>query len=314
MCGTGQLALGAGMSAAQATPETLPHAHVAVLGAESALAGELLRLLAAHPAAPRVQPVSTLGGSAPEDLHPQLRGLALPETLAACPSDTDVTFWVSGEWPQTSGLIIDLRPAPLRPGWRAALPERWPALPQADLAGYQGLSAAALGGALALEPLLRLGVLLPKGLRVDALTGGDTLRLSDPLGQQRAELSAVLPGKFPLELLEAEVPGARAALVVTQAWLPDGYSDHDAWQAYREVYSGQPWVRLRRSPDRPLEPADLAGCATVELALDLELDTGRLVISAAFDPRAARAARAVAAFNAWLGLDPTTGLEFSAPG
>jgi N-acetyl-gamma-glutamyl-phosphate reductase len=183
---------------------TSTHYKVGVMGASGFAGGELLRLLAGHPA---LHPVVATGGSrageALADVHPHLApaypDLTLGESVAAAAGGLDVVFLalphgvsaaIVPDLLERVGLVVDLgadfrlKDPALYPVWYHAehpapellaqavhgIPELFGAeLPGARLVAAAGCYVTA--ASLVLAPLVAAGVIEPTGIVVDAASG-----------------------------------------------------------------------------------------------------------------------------------------------
>ncbi|KEF34141.1 hypothetical protein RDMS_08635 [Deinococcus sp. RL] len=292
---------------------------VALLGGDTPQGAEFLRLALGHPRlevtgvsarAPARQPVA--------ERYPTLRGVTRLSLCAAAElggADVLVLADTAEDGPQEgTRLTLDLTrrrvTEALTPGsgWVYGLPERT----RSALRGATRVAAPgdlATAAVLTLAPLLERGVLLPRGLRLTELRGASAPAFG--VGHdQAAEIARALPGRFPLEFTAARLPGLSGLLLLAEAWVPDGYSDRDVWSAYREAYAGEAFVRLL--PGGPPDPARLRGTPFLELGATLDLDSGRVLLTAALDPRGrGGAGQALQSLNLALGWPEGKGLSFS---
>ncbi len=136
-----------------------------------------------------------------------------------------------------------------------ALPELYrDRLREADWMAGAGCNATAT--ILGLYPLLRGGVLKPGPIFVTLLIStsaagaepspashhperAGSLRVYKPTGHRHtAEVVEHLPGRPEVHLTAIATDRVRGILMTAQAFLLDGWSERDVWQAYREAYGG----------------------------------------------------------------------------
>lgn len=53
-----------------------------------------------------------------------------------------------------------------------------------------------------------------------------------------------LPGRPEVHLTAIATDRVRGILMTAQCFVQDGWSERDVWQAYREAYAGEPFIRL----------------------------------------------------------------------
>ncbi|MCP2013257.1 N-acetyl-gamma-glutamyl-phosphate/LysW-gamma-L-alpha-aminoadipyl-6-phosphate reductase [Deinococcus sp. HSC-46F16] len=292
---------------------------VALVGGDTPQGAEFLRMALAHPYL-EVTGVSARAhiGHPVAEVYPTLRGVTrLGFRAASDLGEADVLVLADAvEDGPTEGtrLTLDLTghrvAEALTPGsgWVYGLPERM----RSALRGTARVAAPgdlATAAVLTLAPLLERGVLLPRGLRLTELRGASVSAFA--VGHDQAEeIARALPGRFPLEFTAAGLPGMAGLLLLAEAWVPDGYSDRDVWSAYREAYAGETFVRLL--PGDTPDPARLRGTPFIELGTSLDLDSGRVLLAAALDPRGrGGAGQALQSLNLTLGWPEGTGLGFT---
>ncbi|AFD25529.1 N-acetyl-gamma-glutamyl-phosphate reductase [Deinococcus gobiensis I-0] len=333
------------------------------MGGSGYAGGEFLRLALGHPHLEVTQVTSERSAGLPVSMvHPNLRGrtnlkfrkaaeldaadivvLALPHNSAAKRI---------AEFTEKGRIVVDLsadfrlkdpevyratygedHPAPDQLGdWVYGNPE----LHREDLRGATRIACAgcfATSVILALYPLLKLGVLLPKDIIATGLVGSSaagasaseashhperagSLRVYKPVGHRHtAEASQELPGNFPLHLTAISTPRVRGILTTAQAWLPDGYSERDIWSAYREVYAAEPFVRIvkaARGIHRYPDPMLLDGTNYCDIGFELDTETGRVVLMSAIDNLVkGTAGHAIQSLNIACGWEETAGLDFA---
>jgi len=203
-------------------------------------------------------------------------------------------------------------------------------LKTADWMAGAGCNATAT--LLGLYPLLKGGVLKPSPIFVTLListsAGGaepnpashhperaGSIRVYKPTGHRHtAEVVENLPGRPEVHLTAIATDRVRGILMIAQTFLQDGWSERDVWQAYREAYGAEPFVRLvkqKKGVHRYPDPRFVQGTNYADIGFELEEDTGRLVVMVAIDNLVkGTAGHALQALNLRLGLPETLGLDF----
>lgn len=107
----------------------------------------------------------------------------------------------------------------------------------------------------------------------------------------------------------------RGALATVHAQVKPGTTTKDLWKAYRTAAAENPFLRIvkeQRGIYRVPEPKILAGSNYADLGFDLDERSGHVVSICAIDNLMKGASgTAVQCMNLMLGLEETTGLEFS---
>ncbi len=212
-----------------------------------------------------------------------------------------------------------------------ALPELYrEALRGADQMAGAGCNATAT--LLGLYPLFKAGLLQPKPVFVTLLIStsaagaepspashhperAGSFRVYKPTGHRHtAEVVENLPGRPEVHLTAIATDRVRGILMTAQAFLHDGWSERDVWQAYREAYGGEPFVRIvkqKKGIHRYPDPRFVQGTNYADIGFELEEDTGRLVVMVAIDNLVkGTAGHALQALNLRMGWPETLGLEF----
>ncbi|WP_117237929.1 N-acetyl-gamma-glutamyl-phosphate reductase [Thermus sediminis] len=200
----------------------------------------------------------------------------------------------------------------------------------ADWMAGAGCNATAI--LLGLYPLLKGGVLKPSPIFVTLLIStsaagaepspashhperAGSIRVYKPTGHRHtAEVVENLPGRPEVHLTAIATDRVRGILMTAQTFLQDGWSERDVWQAYREAYGSEPFVRLvkqKKGVHRYPDPRFVQGTNYADIGFELEEDTGRLVVMTAIDNLVkGTAGHALQALNIRLGLPETLGLDF----
>ncbi|HEX2296338.1 MAG TPA: N-acetyl-gamma-glutamyl-phosphate reductase [Actinomycetota bacterium] len=310
-----------------------------VLGASGYTGGELLRLLARHPAMTLVAAAaSSATGRRAGDALPHLAGVLDVELVgvedALGAGDVCFSCLPHGVFPEYAGrvaapVVVDLGDDfRADPSWSYGLPE---------LAGAPGPRVANPGcyptaSLLCLAPFARAG-LIEGRVVVDALSGvsgagraakdhllfagmaGGATAYGSVTHRHVAEIERGLRAFGGLDAIVSFtphlVPMARGVLVTARARLPHTLSDDEALTLLREAYANEPFVQVTQD-----WPATKHVSATNHARVSARVDAraGLLVCSAAIDNLGKGAAgQAVQNANLVLGLDQTTGLEGIAP-
>jgi N-acetyl-gamma-glutamyl-phosphate reductase len=310
-----------------------------VLGASGYAGGEVVRLLAAHPALEVVAASGEASAGQPLDaVEPQLTGSIshrLKSTAAAAEAAADVCFsCLPGGALSThlediaAPVVVDLSGDHRhRPGWAYGLSEHC----RAEVAGAAGIAnpgcypTAAL---LCLVPFAGAG-LITGPIVIDALSGlsGAGRKAQEHLSFGTASANATAYGTTEhrhvpeiergLKLyggLEAVVsftphlaPLARGLLVTARAPLTSELDDAQALDVLRRAYAGEPFVHVL-SEWPSTKP--LTGSNHAHLSARVDLRAGFIVCSAALDNLGKGAAgQAIQNANLALGLEETLGLE-----
>lgn len=335
---------------------------VGIVGGSGYAGGEFLRLALSHPMLEVTQVTSEKSAGSPVTfVHPNLRSrtnLKFKKMAELEPCDVLILALPHGNaakrFAQFEGLadtIIDLSA-----DFRIKDPERYkryyeedhpapeklsewvygnPELHRAELPGAKRIACAgcfATTVILALYPLLKLGVPLPKDIVATGLVGSSaagasasdsshhperegSLRVYKATNHRHhAEVEQELPGNFPIHLTAISTPRVRGILTTASLFIPDGYSERDVWGAYREVYEGEPFIRIvkvRQGIHRYPDPKLLDGTNFCDIGFESDQDSGRVVVMSAIDNLVkGTAGHALQCLNIAQGWDETLGLEF----
>jgi len=335
---------------------------VGIVGGSGYAGGEFLRLAMGHPMLEVTQVTSERNAGTPVHfVHPNLRGrtnLKFRKMADLTPVDVLVLALPHGnaakrieQFEALAGTIIDLsadfrvkdlelykryyeedHPAPAKlQEWVYGNPE----LHREELRGATRIACAgcfATSVILALYPLLKLGVPLPKDIHVTGLVGSSaagasatdashhperegSLRVYKATGHRHhAEITQELPGSFPVHLTAISTPRVRGILSTAQLFIPDGYSERDVWGAFREVYADEPFIRIvkvRQGIHRYPDPKLLDGTNFCDIGFETDQDSGRVVVMSAIDNLVkGTAGHAMQCLNIAQGWEETLGLEF----
>lgn len=302
-----------------------------VLGASGYTGGEVLRLLARHPAITVVAAAaSSWAGKAVADAHPHLRDVALelvPVEDALSAGDVCFSCLPHGTFPElaervTAPVVVDLGDDfRADPAWSYGLPE---------LAGSPGPRVANPGcyptaALLCLVPFARAGA-ISGPVVVDALSGvsGAGRSAQDHLLFSNVDGGAAAYGAIPhRHVAEIErglssyggldatvsftphlVPTARGLLVTARA---PAATSFDPLEILRDAYADEPFVHVVEGWPTTKH---VAGTNDALVSARVDARAGLLVCSAVIDNLGKGAAgQAVQNANLALGLDQTTGLD-----
>jgi [amino group carrier protein]-6-phospho-L-2-aminoadipate/5-phospho-L-glutamate reductase len=198
----------------------------------------------------------------------------------------------------------------------------------AKCASGVGCNATAIN--FALLPLARKGLIESAvvDLKVGSSEGGNAhspgshhpersgaVRSFAPTGHRhQAEVRQEL-GDFPLHMSITSVELVRGVLCTAHVFLKQNLTEKDAWQAFRECYKGEPFVRIVKDKTgihRYPEPKVLAGSNYVDVGFEKDADSNRLVVMSAIDNLMKGAAgSAVQCMNLMCGFEERAGLGFS---
>jgi len=319
---------------------------LSIVGASGYAGGEFLRLALSHPYLEVKQVTSRrFAGEPVHFVHPNLRGrtnlkFVPPEKLE--PADilvlalAHVLVDLSADFrlkdPELYRRYYGEHPRPdLLGRFVYAVPELYrEALKGADWIAGAGCNATAT--LLGLYPLLKAGVLKPTPIFVTLListsAGGaeaspashhperaGSIRVYKPTGHRHtAEVVENLPGRPEVHLTAIATDRVRGILMTAQCFVQDGWSERDVWQAYREAYAGEPFIRLvkqKKGVHRYPDPRFVQGTNYADIGFELEEDTGRLVVMTAIDNLVkGTAGHALQALNVRMGWPETLGLDF----
>ena len=345
------------------------HRHrIAVVGASGYAGAELARLLVRHP----FVRLTALGadsaaGKAPEELYPALRGLGLPAfarlDAAAIAAAADLAFLAL---PHTESLkmapglldaglkVVDLSgdfrlqdSGDYEAFYRHAHDQ--PALLKRAVYGLTEIHGAAVAGAsfvsnpgcytttaiLALYPLLKVGLLRPEGIIIDAKSGvsgaGRKLAQSGQFCEVDANFSAYRVAGTHQHIPEIEQELSAAAgrpltVTFTPHLLPlnrgifatcygtpaEGADEARLQACVADFYRGRPFVRALKGADMP-SLRSVVGTNLCEIAVRLDARAGRVVVFSVTDNLIKGAAgQAVQNMNLMQGWPETDGLELIA--
>lgn len=111
------------------------------------------------------------------------------------------------------------------------------------------------------------------------------------------------------------VDNVRGVLATAHVFVKAGVGERDLWRAYRQIYRGEPFVRIvkeRTGVYRYPEPKILSGSNYADVGFELDGRTGRVVALCAIDNLVKGAAgSALQSLNLMYGWEETTGLGFA---
>ncbi len=328
---------------------------VGIAGASGYLGAELLRLLAAHPVLEvAVAQGDSSAGSAIAELYPNLAPAY--SDLAFAPLDPDgmdgldVVFIAlpSGRSQELvealvnrAGLIVDLgadfrlRDPSLYPVWYGfehRAPELLgrfvyglPELTRQELSGAQLVAAPGCyvtAAAIALEPLVREGVIANEGVIVDAASGtsgagrSPSATMHHPVVNESFSAYGLVNHRHTPEMEQVIgarllftphlAPMTRGILATCYGRATDAVAGSGALEVLRETYRDEPFVQVS---DAPCATRDTYGSNTVRLTARYDERTGLVISLAALDNLVkGGAGQAIQAANVALGLEETSGL------
>lgn len=189
---------------------------------------------------------------------------------------------------------------------------------------------------LGLYPLLKKELIeIDKGIIAEAKCGSSEAGNKPSLGSHHPERTGAVRSYMPVmhrhiaEMLQelsfgnnlqihfsaTAIQLVRGILVTAHVFLKDGLTEKDVWNAYREVYGNEPFIRIvkeRQGVYRYPEPKILAGTNFCDIGFEKDPQSNRLVVMSAIDNLMKGAAgQAVQAMNLQHGFEETTGLGFA---
>lgn len=121
-------------------------------------------------------------------------------------------------------------------------------------------------------------------------------------------------GDFDVRLAITSVELVRGVSAAVHLTLPAGMGDKDFWGPYRQMWSGQPFVRIvheKSGMHRHPEPRLLSGTNYADVGWEYDPPTGRTVLLCAIDNLGKGAAgTAIQCLNLMCGIEETTALTF----
>ncbi len=144
------------------------------------------------------------------------------------------------------------------------------------------------------------------------------MRSFAPVGHRHTAevIQALVPWtpSLDLHMSATAIDNVRGALATSHVFLDSAVQEKDLWQAYRQTYGAEPFVRMVKGTKglyRLPEPKILAGSNFADVGFAWDQDTGRVVALCALDNLMKGAAgTALQAVNIMLDWDETTGLSF----
>ena len=118
-----------------------------------------------------------------------------------------------------------------------------------------------------------------------------------------------------VHLSATAIDNVRGVLATAHVFVKPGTQEKDVWKAYRDAYTGEPFVRIvkdRTGLYRYPEPKILSGSNYADVGFELDASTGRVVALCAIDNLMKGAAgTALQCANIMMGWDERLGLEFT---
>ncbi len=107
---------------------------------------------------------------------------------------------------------------------------------------------------------------------------------------------------------------ARGILVTIHIWINRQIRDRDVWNAYRNAYSDEPFIRMVKSKKglyQLPDPKVVTGTNYCDIGFAIDQRANRLVVFSAIDNLMKGAAgQAIQCFNVMNGFDEKTGLSY----
>ncbi len=129
-------------------------------------------------------------------------------------------------------------------------------------------------------------------------------------------ISAGVATSLDVHMSAIGVEAVRGVQVICHAETAAGVTKRDVWDAYRNQYADEPFVRLigQRGIYSMPEPKILAGSNFCDIGFEIDEQAGCLAIVAALDNLVKGAAgNAIQCFNIRMGLPERQGLRFPGP-
>ncbi|MCF6277695.1 MAG: N-acetyl-gamma-glutamyl-phosphate reductase [Anaerolineales bacterium] len=196
-----------------------------------------------------------------------------------------------------------------------------------------GVGCNAAAGNLALLPLVQADLIDSSApVIIELKVGSSESGASGNAGSHHAERASVIRtfsafghrhtaeviqemGLSHVSLTMTAVDLVRGVLATAHVRIKSGVTKKDLWKAYRAAAAANPFLRVvkeRRGIYRVPEPKILAGSNYADIGFELDESSGHLVALCAIDNLMKGASgSAVQCMNLMLGLDESTGLEFS---
>lgn len=225
------------------------------------------------------------------------------------------------------------------PAWLAKFVYGLPELHREELknASYvSGVGCNATATNLAIWPLLKQGLVdADRGVvcevKVGSSEGGNkssdsthhpersgVMRSFAPTGHRHSaeilQAARLVDVETEVHLSATAIDNVRGVLATAHLFVKPGVTEKDLWKAYRQVYRGEPFVRLVKEKTgiyRYPEPKILSGSNYADVGFELDEQSGRVVAICAIDNLMKGAAgTALQCVNLMYGWDETTGLTF----
>lgn len=342
---------------------------VGVVGCSGYAGGELTRILATHPNAKITYLTSrTYEGKSMDEVFPGFANIDVP-TVEAFDVDTAASKAQFLFLATENGLAMKISPQLLQAGVKlidlsadfrirdVAEYELWYGIEHCatellaeavyglpELTDHQAITSARLisnpgcyptACALALAPAIKLGLIDPASIVIDAKSGvSGAGRSKFSLAYHYAELnegmkaygapnhrhtpeieqtlSAFSGERNPLCFCPNLAPMTRGILANCFATLKQSVTAEEATQLYRQFYAGQSFVSVKQ-PGKFPATKNVSGTNMGQIAMTIDPRTNRLIVSSVIDNLVKGAAgQAVQNFNIMAGLAETTGLMMPA--
>jgi N-acetyl-gamma-glutamyl-phosphate/LysW-gamma-L-alpha-aminoadipyl-6-phosphate reductase len=222
------------------------------------------------------------------------------------------------------------------PEWLDKFVYGLPELHRSELATadfVSGVGCNATASILSLLPIVKADLIdLSKPIIIEIKVGSSESGAEGNLGSHHAERASVIRtfsafghrhtaeviqelGLRDVSLTMTAVDLVRGVLATAHAQAKPGVAKMDLWKAYRSLANENPFVRVvkeQKGVYRVPEPKILAGSNYADIGFELDESNGHIIAICAIDNLMKGASgSAVQCMNLMLGLNETTGLEFS---
>lgn len=213
-----------------------------------------------------------------------------------------------------------------------------PELHRDEMKGAQWISSAgcmATACILGIYPLVKAGLIATDRIVIEGKTGSSAagnkpspaaihpersgvIRSFSPTGHrhtaemiQELSIDGVKPD---IAFSATSIEAVRGILATAQVWLKEDVSEKEIWGVFREVYGGEPFIRLvkeRGGIYRYPEPKILVGTNLCDIGFEKDPHSNRVVVMTAIDNLMKGASgQAVQALNIMMGWEETLALDF----